>query len=222
MELHKPLSIAAIDDDESDLTTIQRILAKSNYNFNSFRSVTDFLAHIREEGCLPQLVLLDYHIPGTNPASNLELLSSLLLPVIVVSGEKRPVAIDMTIRAGAQGFICKDEISRQYLLERIGDVLQKESPARQARYRMLMQLVVMSCHVLDLPEMVADIVRLTSQLGQPGVGPAQVQHIKQDIENICSQIVQEAELLVARSETVDPNFLKLFAVLLSLKTELGR
>lgn len=84
MELHKPLSIAAIDDDESDFTTIQRILAKSNYDFNSFRSVTAFLGSVREEGCLPQLVLLDYHLSGTGPTLDLELFFLLLLPVVVV------------------------------------------------------------------------------------------------------------------------------------------
>ncbi|MBN9105728.1 MAG: response regulator transcription factor [Propionibacteriaceae bacterium] len=90
------LGVASVLNSQSDMLVVA-----------TAASVRDLLA----QGLALDGVLLDLHlVDGSTPAENLEILSSLAVPVLVYTSGDRPALVREAARAGAAGMIRKSEL----------------------------------------------------------------------------------------------------------------
>lgn len=129
---HAPVTIFLVDDDESVLRGMGRLLRSAGYAPKSFTSPIEFLAQLSRDthGC----AVLDLRMPGLD---GLELQQAMEakdchLPVIFISGHGDVPASVRAMKAGAVDFLLKP-FDEQQLLGAITQALRKDAAARVGR-----------------------------------------------------------------------------------------
>ena len=121
-----------VDDDESFLRSMARLLRVSGYKVRAFKSVDEFLA--REDPEAPGCVVTDLNMPRR---SGFDLQSALAvsdnpLPAVFVTGQGDIPSSVRAMRAGAEDFLTKRSPKAQ-LLSAIDRALQRDAAERAER-----------------------------------------------------------------------------------------
>jgi FixJ family two-component response regulator len=112
MNLTSPL-VAVLDDEPQFCKALGRLLKTHGYDVVTFTHGDDFLAV--SEARLPDCLLLDLHMPGTNGFEVLERVAARHLPVLVITGHDQP-GNDERVRAlGAVDYFLKPVNETQLL-----------------------------------------------------------------------------------------------------------
>ncbi|NMO16775.1 response regulator transcription factor [Pyxidicoccus fallax] len=127
-----PTTIFLVDDDESVLRGLTRLLRAAGHATKPFASPAEFLAQL--SGDAPGCAVLDLRMPGLN---GLELHQAMAskdchLPVIFISGHGDVPASVRAMKAGAVDFLLKP-FDEQQLLGAISQALLKDAAARAGR-----------------------------------------------------------------------------------------
>jgi FixJ family two-component response regulator len=127
-----PATIFLVDDDDSVLRGLGRLLRAAGYATKPFASPAEFLAQLPKD--TPGCAVLDLRMPGLD---GLELQQAMArngchLPVIFISGHGDVPASVKAVKAGAVDFLLKP-FDEQQLLEAISQALAKDSAVRAAR-----------------------------------------------------------------------------------------
>ena len=121
-----------VDDDESFLRSMARLLRVSGYKVRAFKSVDEFLA--REDPEAPGCVVTDLNMPRR---SGFDLQSALAvsdnpLPAVFVTGQGDIPSSVRAMRAGAEDFLTKRS-SKAQLLSAVDRALQRDAAERAER-----------------------------------------------------------------------------------------
>ena len=104
------MSVLVIDDHALFSAGIKGLYEAMNDDVvvNTFVSCDEAFGGVEDMDAV-SLVLLDYHIPGTDPERNLKVLRSTFTnaSIVIVSGETDPLKVIRAINQGASGFIPK-------------------------------------------------------------------------------------------------------------------
>jgi FixJ family two-component response regulator len=121
-----------VDDDESFLRSMARLLRVSGYKVRAFKSVDEFLA--REDRSAPGCVVTDLNMPRRN---GFDLQSALArsdnpLPAVFVTGQGDIPSSVRAMRAGAEDFLTKRSPKAQ-LLSAVDRALERDAAERAQR-----------------------------------------------------------------------------------------
>ncbi len=127
-----PATIFLVDDDESVLRGVGRLLRAAGHATQPFASPSEFLAQL--SGDTPGCAVLDLRMPGLNGLELQQAMESkgCHLPVIFISGHGDVPASVRAMKAGAVDFLLKPFDERQ-LLDAIAEALRKDAAARAGR-----------------------------------------------------------------------------------------
>jgi FixJ family two-component response regulator len=119
-------TVFIIDDDQSVLRSLSRVVRQAAYKPLTFSSAESFLAAIENSPTQPACLLLDLHMPGM---SGLELQSRLATipaacPIVFISGNATIPATVQAIKNGAVTFLAKP-FDHDDLLKSIEEALEK-------------------------------------------------------------------------------------------------
>lgn len=128
-----PATIFLVDDDESVLRGLGRLLRAAGHATKPFASPSEFLAQLIY-GDTPGCAVLDLRMPGLNGLELQQAMESkgCHLPVIFISGHGDVPASVRAMKAGAVDFLLKP-FDEQQLLEAISQALLKDAAARAGR-----------------------------------------------------------------------------------------
>lgn len=119
--------ILVIDDEESNVKTLARVLRAAGYErVSTTTDATEFLSLYRQQH--PDLILLDLHMPKRDGIAILEDLRGIAgpqtyLPVLVITGDTSSEARRRTLLAGAKDYVTKPFEADELLL-RIANLLE--------------------------------------------------------------------------------------------------
>jgi len=121
-----------VDDDESFLRSMARLLRVSGYKVRAFKSVDEFLA--REDRQAPGCVVTDLNMPRRN---GFDLQSALAssdnpLPAVFITGQGDIPSSVRAVRAGAEDFLTKRSPKAQ-LLSAVDRALERDAAERAQR-----------------------------------------------------------------------------------------
>lgn len=121
-----------VDDDDSFLRSMARLLRVSGYKVRVFKSVDEFLA--REDRGAPGCVVTDLNMPRRN---GFDLQSALAssdnpLPAVFITGQGDIPSSVRAMRAGAEDFLTKRSPKAQ-LLSAVQRALERDSAERAQR-----------------------------------------------------------------------------------------
>lgn len=121
-----------VDDDDSFLRSMARLLRVSGYKVRAFKSVDEFFA--REDRDAPGCVLTDLGMPLRN---GFDLQSALAgsdnpMPVVFVTGQGDIPSTVRAMRAGAEDFLTK-RVPKARLLEAVERALERDAEERVER-----------------------------------------------------------------------------------------
>ena len=121
-----------VDDDESFLRSMARLLRVSGYKVRAFKSVDEFLA--REDRQAPGCVVTDLNMPRRN---GFDLQSALAssdnpLPAVFITGQGDIPSSVRAVRAGAEDFLTKRSPKAQ-LLSAVDRALERDAAERAPR-----------------------------------------------------------------------------------------
>ena len=131
--------VHVVDDDESFLAALARLLRASGFTVKTFASAGEFLAQCGAETC--GCVVADLRMPGI---SGLELQSALAqtsspLPIIFLTGAGDIRSSVSAMRGGAEDFLekcaAKEQLIESVRRSLVRDSLQREKLGRQRRIR---------------------------------------------------------------------------------------
>jgi FixJ family two-component response regulator len=127
-----PATIFLVDDDESVLRSLRRLLRAAGYATKPFASPSEFLAQL--PGDTPGCAVLDLRMPGLNGLELQQAMESkdCHLPVIFISGHGDVPTSVRAMKAGAVDFLLKP-FDEQQLLGAISQALLKDAAARAGR-----------------------------------------------------------------------------------------
>jgi two-component system NtrC family sensor kinase len=124
-DINSNLRVMIVDDDDIYRTVVTQMLKTAHMQVVSFPNGKTALAGLDEQ--LPDLMLLDYHMPGLNGVEVLEQIKSNpernAIPVIMLTGVRERDIVQKSIQAGAAGFIIKPS-DRATILAKIDSVLK--------------------------------------------------------------------------------------------------
>ncbi|MGY3264821.1 ATP-binding protein [Lysobacter sp. HA35] len=133
----RPLHVLVADDNAANRMVLQRLLQKAGHRstcVDGAEEVLDLLAESHFD-----LVICDLHMPGMSGVDMLRHLrvmeagSTSRTPVVILSADVTPSAIQGCHDAGAWGFLAKP-VSTAKLLDMLGDVAEREGmPTRAAK-----------------------------------------------------------------------------------------
>jgi len=131
---HSPPTVFLVDDDESFLTSVARLLRASGFTVKAFSSAADFLA--RREPAAPGCVVADLQMPGM---TGIELQEALArspnpLPIVFLTGQGDIPTSVKAMRHGAEDFLTK-RAPRQELLAAVQRALERDARSREERRR---------------------------------------------------------------------------------------
>jgi FixJ family two-component response regulator len=128
-------TIFVVDDDQSFLAAVSRLLRAAGFDVKSFPSATDFLRDLTPDaqGC----VIADLKMPGV---SGLDLQDALIktespIPVIFLTGHGDIPTSVRAMRHGAEDFLTK-RASKEELLDAVKRALARDAQAREHRARL--------------------------------------------------------------------------------------
>jgi len=115
---HKPLDVLLVEDNVDDALLLERHLRRNGFDLQIVRVET--AAEMREALTSPngssasRVVLADYNLPNFSGPEALKILrtSGLELPFIMLSGEVSEEAAVESMRAGAQDYVTKQNLTR--------------------------------------------------------------------------------------------------------------
>jgi FixJ family two-component response regulator len=127
-------TVFIVDDDESFLKSVSRLLRSAGYDVRTFESATALLAQLSQEmtGC----VLADLQMPGL---SGLELQGALMqssnpMPIVFLSAKGDIPTTVNAMRLGAEDFLTK-MCSKESLLDAVKRALVRGAEERKQRER---------------------------------------------------------------------------------------
>lgn len=105
--MEKTVKILSIDDDEDIRFALDELFKLQGWRAVSAGTVEEGLEIFKELG--PDLVLMDYHMPGINGVEGVKLLRRLsdCVPIIVFTIDESQEAADVFLNAGATDFALK-------------------------------------------------------------------------------------------------------------------
>jgi FixJ family two-component response regulator len=128
-------TIFIVDDDESFLKSVSRLLSAAGYSVHAFGSAEEFLEQLAPgmSGC----VLADLQMPGLDGLELQELLakSSCPMPVVFLSAQGDIPTTVQAMRRGAEDFLTKLS-AKQKLLDAIDRALARDVRERSERERL--------------------------------------------------------------------------------------
>ena len=112
--------IAVVDDEESILKALERLLRVAGFDVKTFNSGADFISSLAVR--LPDCVVLDLHMPRLNGFAVQEqlLASGKRVPVVVITGHDTPEAKQRVLQNGAAAYLRKP-VDEKLLLRAIED-----------------------------------------------------------------------------------------------------
>lgn len=128
----RPLSVLVADDHAANRMVLQRLLQKAGHRATCVDGAEDVLELLAETQF--DLVITDLHMPGM---SGIDMLRQLRLmeagaasrtPVVILSADVTPAAIQGCQDAGAWGFLAKP-VSTARLLETLAQIAEQDRPA---------------------------------------------------------------------------------------------
>jgi FixJ family two-component response regulator len=101
------LRIAVVDDDESVLKALKRLLRAANLDADTFASGREFLDSLPAQ--VPDCIVLDLHMPGMNGLDIQRQLArgALRVPIVVITGHDEPQTRAQCLSAGAAAYLRK-------------------------------------------------------------------------------------------------------------------
>lgn len=132
--LSAPASVVVVDDTPANVTLLERVLAAMpSLRVHGFTDPREALAHCA--GCLPDLVLLDLHMPGLDGFEVMDALRALVpepgfLPVLVLTADATTTVKERALAAGAKDFLVKP-FDRTEVLLRVGNLLETKALHRR-------------------------------------------------------------------------------------------
>jgi two-component system response regulator FixJ len=130
----EPGTVFIVDDDDSFLKSVSRLLRAAGHSVQTFDSAKKFLEHLGPEmsGC----VLTDLQMPGLNGLELQEALaqSANPLPVVFLSAQGDIPTTVKAMRRGAEDFLTKLG-PKEKLLDAIGLALKRGARERKERER---------------------------------------------------------------------------------------
>lgn len=130
--------IVLVEDDPRFAEVVCAMLGVEGFSVRTARSrreALDLLAAGR-----PELLLLDLGLPDCRGPDLVHEIVAMAVPVLVLTGARAPSAVLDAIRAGASGFLLKEDAVRQ-LVAAIGDVLGGHAPLSPDAVRALIDEV---------------------------------------------------------------------------------
>src|SRR5271169_4438017 len=126
--------VYVVDDDESFLTAISRLLRASGFAVKTFSSAQDFLTHRDEDA--PGCVLSDLRMPQMG---GLDLQSALAqtpnpMPILFLTGHGDIPSTVQAMRGGAEDFLEK-RAPKEKLVDAVTRALARDAHERDARAR---------------------------------------------------------------------------------------
>ncbi len=124
----KHSKILVIDDHQTNVLLMKKILEKNDYEVFSFTSCKNIINEVMQIS--PSLILLDIMMPEIDGIEFLQMLKNSVhtkhIPVIIVSAKTDTNSIDKSMELGAVDFI-KKPVSIVYLLNAIDKILHKNT-----------------------------------------------------------------------------------------------
>jgi FixJ family two-component response regulator len=129
----KPV-VHVVDDDESFLRSMARLLQAAGYAVRTYDSADDFFARVDAE--TPGCVLTDLQMPGRSGLELQEMVSQLPnpLPVVFITGRGDIPTSVCAMRRGAEDFLTKRS-PKAALMEAVARALERDAEARASRAR---------------------------------------------------------------------------------------
>jgi FixJ family two-component response regulator len=117
--------IAIVDDDESVLRALKRLLRSAGLRVEAFGGGEEFLASLSDHR--PDCVVLDIHMPGVTGFDVQARLAEFdpTLPVVIITGYDSPETRDRVLAGGAVSYLRKP-IGDQKLLDAITEALRPQ------------------------------------------------------------------------------------------------
>ena len=119
--------VLVVDDDANNLRMASRILVSNGMRASCVRSGTDALRLLGSTKELPDLILLDIHMPGPNGFETLEAIRSddgtKGIPVIFLTADEDAGTETRGLMAGAMDFITKPFVP-EVLLTRVNHIIE--------------------------------------------------------------------------------------------------
>ena len=119
--------ILLVDDDEDMLALVSRWLTKGGYEVTTVTGGQDAIDEIRKNR--PDLVLLDYVMPGMDGPATLEVIRSdeelKDIPVIFRTGKEDEESADVMNRLKPEGIVLKTD-GKPALMSAVADVLVRD------------------------------------------------------------------------------------------------
>lgn len=132
----REVTILSIDDDQQICYALEALFSSQGWKSVSANNVAQGLKMFQQHH--PDVILIDYHMPGTNGVQGVQMLRALDadVPIIVFTIEEDQQVADNFLAAGASDFALKpikapDIISRVNLHLRLLAQMHKKQPAGQ-------------------------------------------------------------------------------------------
>jgi len=123
--LRNPPKIAIVDDDQSVLVALRRLIMAAGYEVETFPSGPAFLESA--ENHEPDCVVLDFHMPKMGGLEVQSLLKSAHagIPVVFLTGRDTPEARSCALGGGASAYLCKP-VDQETLLAAINGAIKPD------------------------------------------------------------------------------------------------
>ena len=115
--------IAVVDDEESVLKALERLLRAEGFSVQTFSSGADFLRSMQRQR--PHCVVLDLHMPQLSGFQVQQALRQIdaALPVVIITGDDAPGSRARALGQGAKAFLRKP-VDDAILLDAIHDAIR--------------------------------------------------------------------------------------------------
>ena len=132
--LHASIRTLVVDDSPFMLKLLAQIL-KQMANFDLVGTATNGGQALRQVSALsPDLVLMDVHLPGLNGIQAIQYIKQREHPpaVVIISSDARPITKEMAQKAGADGFLNKEEDLQHRLMSVLENLFGPSVATRSA------------------------------------------------------------------------------------------